>query len=176
MISEIFSSEKDEGALRKDKVKCYKEQIDYLQTKTFGIMFGIGARHAYAKTGKVKDRYGNTRLVSYGKSAARVGTKANIITHLRKATNTDAGEIANFDQRGADGIGFVYEHGSSTLTVKVKFKSCHLSEAKENCWIPCSDTFDNSPNAVERQHLPAQQNNDDHGAVYWRGKDKGSQD
>jgi hypothetical protein len=59
--------------------------------------------------------------------------------------------------------------------VKVKFKYCHLSEAKEkellDNTVPCSDTFDNnSADAVDMGNIFPHDGtmNDDHGAVYIR--------
>jgi hypothetical protein len=57
-----------------------REQIDYLGLKTFGIMFGVCARHAYPKMGEVKYTNGNTRMIQYAKSSVRVGTEVEIIT------------------------------------------------------------------------------------------------
>jgi hypothetical protein len=102
MISETRAQKKDEGGLRKDRIKGYtKEHIEFLQSKSFGTMFGTGARHAYPKTGKVRDSLGNVRLVLY----VRVGTKVNIITHVKSSSHTRDGEISNFGQRGVGSIG-----------------------------------------------------------------------
>jgi hypothetical protein len=80
-------------------------------------------------------------------SAVRVGTKVDIITYVKSSSRTTKSEIRNFGQRGVVGIGFVYEHSSYTLILKVK------SDANNKGWIPCSDTYDASPNAVETGNI-----------------------
>jgi hypothetical protein len=47
----------------------------------------------------------------------------------------------------------VYEHSSSTLTIKVKFTLCHLSTVKSRGWIPFSDLYSKVPDAVEAGNI-----------------------
>jgi hypothetical protein len=106
MISESVCTETDEGVLRQDRIKGYtKEHIEFLQSKMCVTMFGIVARHAYPQTGKVIDSLGTVHLALYEKSAVRVGTKVNIITHVKSSRRTRGGKIRNSGQRGIDNRG-----------------------------------------------------------------------
>jgi hypothetical protein len=81
--STLISSDKDEDAFARERVKAYtKAHIQHLQSNLFGHMFGVGPRQLYLKLEKKPDANGGRkRTESACSQPVNNSVLVNVITH-----------------------------------------------------------------------------------------------
>jgi hypothetical protein len=104
------------------RVKSYtREHIQHLQSTTVGHMFGVGPIQNYPKLEKRPDPMGGRKRTEAYRSKPVINGVLNI---------------------NIDGISFVYENYSETLTVREKYAYVPVLRVKHKGGIPCSEIYD----------------------------------
>jgi hypothetical protein len=57
--------------------------------------------------------------------------------------------LHRFGKPNIYGISFAYENYTGTLAIRVEYASLRLAKAIRKGWIPCSEIFDNTEDAVD---------------------------
>jgi hypothetical protein len=132
MNSTLVMSEKDDDAYTCERVKAYtKAHIHFLQSTICGHMLGVGPRLVYPKLDRVPDPIGKRKWTDSHRSKPVMNSVlVNCITHFPTTAQYGEAPLEQFGTHNVYGISFVYENYTETLTIRVKYTSCSLLNAK----------------------------------------------